>query len=563
MGATLESLDDLQSWDDYRSFMKERLKQAPEAGCPFFLSKKKVDFDEGGKPWKGFAVLIGPKGLLVVNKVKKEGVLFHEAVCRVDGKAFVVEGFSPLQCKQAHLTLKRLKLGYSVAGGEEGGEEEDDAAAADAGAVKRRLDGLVLEIKRAAAGKAPQATTFLKEAAARAGQADKLVARDPAGARALLDEAAGFLEQAQEAAAAGAAAGGALDLLRTRRQEAVDAMREAAALREPANEAVLKQAAARAKDADGALARQDERAADALLGEVEELLTQVVEGPDDAGDEEPDLAGLGDWKAYRAFLKAQLKRVPPEGGPFYVSRRKVEFDVDGKPYKEHAALLGRENKVKPVVMALKQEGTLLSEGRVVPQGKTLTVSRLKRAQVKGAIKLFVKLRLGWKIVAGEVLPDDDADPDAGEGEGGARPAAAAAPGRTVDRARQGLLSATASWQRAVSTVDGQVAALRSTLKGSNDSDLTQIAEAVESVTDTPRRPLASAIRELQHASGPALPPAVAKVRQALADYRSFLAQDPRVQACDQNPFGVSLRIRATLTPALEELDRALQSANAG
>jgi len=465
MAAKLESLSDLQSWNDYRDFMKERLKQVPAEACPFFVSKEKIDFDEGGKTWKGFAVLVGPKGHLAVKQIKKEGVMFREGVCTLSGKEFQVDGIQSTLVKQAHLTLKRLKLGYSVVGAED--DDEDEAAAG--------------------------------EQAAGAAQGDELAARQ---------------------------------------SEATAAIKEAASLREPANDAVLKQAAKALQGVPAATAKGDAATAGKLLDMIEDLLTQVVEGPEASDGADPDLAGLGDWGAYRDFTKAQLKRMPPEGGAFWVSRKKVDFDIDGKPYKNYVVLLGKESKIKPTVQALKKDGTLMFEGTCIPEGKTLKVSGIKPEVLKGAMKLFIKLRLGRKIVAGEEL---SADAESGSANGAFREAWAAA---------------AASWHEACATVEDRLEALRTKLRSSGDPELVDIANSgLFGITTPPA--LSEAIEAMSSADGSAAPSQATSTKQALAQYVKFLTTDERIKACDSNPFGVTLGIRATLTPALNQLNAAL------
>jgi hypothetical protein len=92
MAAELKTLEELITWEEYRDFMKQRLRQLPDGECRIFLSKKKIDFDESGKPYKGRAVLIGPKGELAVKHLKKDGLLFLEGTCQANGKQFAVDG---------------------------------------------------------------------------------------------------------------------------------------------------------------------------------------------------------------------------------------------------------------------------------------------------------------------------------------------------------------------------------------------------------------------------------------------------------------------------------------
>ncbi len=337
MTTDLKSLEDLTSWAGYRDFMKERLKQIPDGDCPFYISKQKVEFDEEGKRWKGYAVLIGPRGELAAKALKKDGVMFREGTCRQQGKELAVHGVPSNLVKSAGLTLQKLRLGYSLSGGTEGeGEPEPEEG------------------------------------------------REPAPPAADLE---------------------------ARLRETVAEVKEAAALKEPANADVLKQAALKARDVESAFGKRDHKLAERLLDEIDELLTQTVEGPEPAGDEDPDLAGLGDWQAYRQFLRAHLKRLPPEGGPFYVSRKKVEFSIEGKAFKGLAVLVGM--KARMTVQALKKEGVLFKEGTCRKQGKELQVEGISMVLIKGARKTFLKLRLGRKLVPVGDVPPDEAEPEEG------------------------------------------------------------------------------------------------------------------------------------------------------
>ena len=127
MAIKLESLAELTSWETYRLFMKERLKQLPSEEGPFYLTKKKLDFDFDGKPWKGHAILVGKKGELAAKKIKKQGTQFFIGTCLPNGKEFEVEGIDPAFLKRAHLTLKKLRLGYSIAGISDDEAEEGEA----------------------------------------------------------------------------------------------------------------------------------------------------------------------------------------------------------------------------------------------------------------------------------------------------------------------------------------------------------------------------------------------------------------------------------------------------
>ncbi len=124
----IDSKETLQSWSEYREYLKLQLKLASGEGA-FFDSKVKLEFSMDGKPWKGHAVLAAPKAELAVRQLKKEGVVFREGTCTLQGKDFVVEGIASKLLKEAAKTFLKLRLGYKVSGQDgEGGEEPDEAS---------------------------------------------------------------------------------------------------------------------------------------------------------------------------------------------------------------------------------------------------------------------------------------------------------------------------------------------------------------------------------------------------------------------------------------------------
>src|SRR5205809_1008187 len=134
--STIESLSELAVWDEYRDFMKERFKQLPSGDVPFLLSKTKIDFKVGGSVWKGFAVMVGVKGVSTAKLLKKEGVQFREGTCQVQGTELMVSGLDGSAMKSAGETLKKLHLGFSISGVEDG-EDDGKAAVASVQLAKR------------------------------------------------------------------------------------------------------------------------------------------------------------------------------------------------------------------------------------------------------------------------------------------------------------------------------------------------------------------------------------------------------------------------------------------
>ena len=422
MAATLESLKELTTWEDYQAFMKERCRQLTEDPCAFYISKDKVDFDIDGKPWSGYAVLVGDKADSAVKKIQKEGVQFREGTCRLQGQDIRVEGVPVGAVKSGEVTINKLRLGYALV--PSGGA----GAGADTEALRKRHADLVAALEKNSVLADMDATLgpLLEQASQRASQAEKLLnGPDPTGAEALLDEGQELLGRAIAGVLEGGTQPDEAAELESRRQELVAELKDAAALQDPANQDALKQAAIRARDVEGALGKQDFTQAGKLLDEIEELLSEVVEGPEPGGDADPDLAGLADWNAYRDFVRAHIKRLPAEGGPFFVSRKKVEFSIQGKPFKGHAVLLGKKGRV--TVQNLKKEGVLFKEGTCLREGKKMLVGGIPSTLIKGAAKTFLKLRVGRKIVPHGELPPEDLDEGVEETAAGAAAAPAAAP----------------------------------------------------------------------------------------------------------------------------------------
>lgn len=118
-----------------------------------------------------------------------------------------------------------------------------------------------------------------------------------------------------------------------------------------------------------------------------------------------------------------------------------------------------------------------------------------------------------------------------------------------------------TWRDAIETVDGQMAALGSACRQTDDPWLANIAElGLPAVTANMKTPLMAACMDVANASGDKLPAAAARARAAIANFANHIATDPQVAGCDANPFGVAVDIRGTLGPALKSLEAALPRA---
>jgi hypothetical protein len=120
-----------------------------------------------------------------------------------------------------------------------------------------------------------------------------------------------------------------------------------------------------------------------------------------------------------------------------------------------------------------------------------------------------------------------------------------------------VAEAVAAWQRALESIDGQIAGLQRVLRASPDPELKEIAEfGLGAMTGSHKVKIQAALVEVQ---GPDIrgrkAAAAAKLVRA---FRAHIASDARIAACDASPFGVSTAIRRTLAPALDALLSALQ-----
>lgn len=118
-----------------------------------------------------------------------------------------------------------------------------------------------------------------------------------------------------------------------------------------------------------------------------------------------------------------------------------------------------------------------------------------------------------------------------------------------------------AWEGALKNVNGQLEKLRGSLLQANDSDLKSIAEfGLNAITANHKVPLQVAIMEVDRAAGPGKIKAIDKAQDAVIAFRDHIERDERVEACDNNPFGVTVTLRSELSRGLDKLGRALDEA---
>lgn len=112
------------------------------------------------------------------------------------------------------------------------------------------------------------------------------------------------------------------------------------------------------------------------------------------------------------------------------------------------------------------------------------------------------------------------------------------------------------WQASLEAVDTRISRLCQFLIATGDAELKQIAEfGLNAVTGNHKVRLQAALIDLR---GGDLPKAVAKALPLVQGFRNHVAKSDTVAACDENPFGIKVEMRATLGPALDRLASALQ-----
>jgi len=104
---------------------------------------------------------------------------------------------------------------------------------------------------------------------------------------------------------------------------------------------------------------------------------------------------LKNWDEYRVFLRKYLKLLSVEEAPFYVSKARIDFDINGKAWKGYAILLGR--KSRKLAQKMRQEGELFLEGTCTSDGKRLRLQGLSEKHVKGAERTLRRMKLGFGI----------------------------------------------------------------------------------------------------------------------------------------------------------------------
>lgn len=117
------------------------------------------------------------------------------------------------------------------------------------------------------------------------------------------------------------------------------------------------------------------------------------------------------------------------------------------------------------------------------------------------------------------------------------------------------------WEDITEAINGQLERLRSSLLASNDADLKSIAEfGLNAITANHRVPLQAAMMDIDRNQGDAKIKAIERAHDAVLEFQQHIETDERIDACDNNPFGVQVTLRANLSVGLADLERSLDEA---
>lgn len=152
----------------------------------------------------------------------------------------------------------------------------------------------------------------------------------------------------------------------------------------------------------------------------------------------------------------------------------------------------------------------------------------------------------------EAEPEDEAAEEEAPGDEDEAPAWFDRP--SFEAARQ-------RWTTAVDTAEAEVQALVATLRKTEDVELHAIADMhLGTVMGGQRVPLTTALFNVALAQKAAIGVVAERALTAIATFRTHLDSDPRIAACERNPFGVSVSLRAPLRRALADLEATLRAA---
>jgi uncharacterized protein involved in exopolysaccharide biosynthesis len=114
-------------------------------------------------------------------------------------------------------------------------------------------------------------------------------------------------------------------------------------------------------------------------------------------------------------------------------------------------------------------------------------------------------------------------------------------------------AAESAFAAAARIVDQQIDALRAVLRASENPNLRTVADSGLAELTAPMRQDVQAAIAAAGRGAEQLKSAAPALREAVESLRARLARDARIAACDENPFGVAVTIRAGYAAALDRI----------
>jgi hypothetical protein len=115
-----------------------------------------------------------------------------------------------------------------------------------------------------------------------------------------------------------------------------------------------------------------------------------------------------------------------------------------------------------------------------------------------------------------------------------------------------------TWLDAKEAAGVQIGNLQEAMRGLGPPVFARIADqGLNGITGRLQVGLQVALINAEQATGAAREVARRKAREAVADFRAFLKNDPVVPMLDANPLGVTVTLQSGMGQALDAIDRAL------
>lgn len=121
-------------------------------------------------------------------------------------------------------------------------------------------------------------------------------------------------------------------------------------------------------------------------------------------------------------------------------------------------------------------------------------------------------------------------------------------------------TARSNWLSAEEAVGKQITAMQAAFRKSGSDVLLDIANfGLPALTGNTRSKAMTAIFEVEGVKSAPNGKILMRADKKLSELQKQLTTNPRVQACDENPFGVKVSIIATLGGALDDMRKTIQA----